>query len=61
MMILTDECDHCGGREERVFRDSWTGKQLCLVCLAPIANDLTSSPGTEGDNLEQLLQDEDAP
>jgi hypothetical protein len=42
----------------RVFRDSWTGKELCLQCLAPIIEWVTNSPATEGDNLERLLEAE---
>jgi len=53
-MTLTDECDHCGSYEERVFRDSWTGKELCLMCLAPIINRVNSTP-SEIDNLDELL------
>lgn len=35
--------------------DSWTGMELCLMCLAPIIEQLTLSPATEGDNLRHLL------
>jgi hypothetical protein len=55
MLTLSDECENCGGQEERTFRDSWTGMELCLMCLAPIANKITMSPG-DGDNLKQLLE-----
>lgn len=58
-LILADECENCGGCEERTFRDSWTGMDLCLMCLAPIAQWITNSPGTEGDNLKKLLNNEE--
>lgn len=55
-MIALRECDNCGAWEERCFEDSWTGKSLCLQCLAPIAMEITNSPGTEReDNLPALL------
>jgi hypothetical protein len=57
MMTLADECGNCHGYEERTFRDSWTGMDLCLMCLAPIASQITMSPG-EGDNLKQLLAEQ---
>lgn len=50
------ECDHCHAVEERTFRDSVTLKDLCLVCLAPIAPHLTMSPSDDGDNLDDLLE-----
>jgi hypothetical protein len=56
MLTLSDECSNCHGYEERTFRDSWTGMDLCLMCLAPIASQITMSPGMEGDNLKQLLE-----
>jgi len=51
---LAKECGNCGGYEERTFRDSYTGKELCLMCLAPIAKQISMSPSTDGDNLKQL-------
>ena len=59
MLTLSNECENCGGHEERTFRDSWTGTDLCLMCLAPIASQITSSPQSEGDNLKTLLNNED--
>lgn len=53
--LLTDPCGHCGSDEERLFRDSWTGKELCPMCLSSIINQLTMSP-SEGDNLDELLE-----
>lgn len=53
--LLTTTCDNCGSDEERTFRDSWSGKELCLGCLAPVVNQLTMSP-SEGDNIEELLE-----
>ena len=52
------ECDHCHSVEERTFRDSVTLKDLCLMCLAPIASRLTMSPSDDGDNLEDLLEED---
>lgn len=57
-MTLEDECGNCGNFEERTFRDSWTGMDLCLMCLAPIANQITNSPDSEGDNLKTLLNND---
>lgn len=57
--LFYEECDACGCQEERVFTDSWTGKELCAACLGTIINDVTNSPCTEGDNLEKLLVDYD--
>ena len=58
MLTLAKECGNCGGYEERTFRDSYTGKDLCLMCLAPIAKQITMSPSTDGDNLKQLLAEQ---
>lgn len=57
-MTLMHECDNCKCPDERVFRDSYTGLSLCLMCLYPIIGQVTTCPGTEGDNLKQLLDDE---
>ena len=59
LSIFLHECDNCGGTEERLFRDSWTGKELCLPCLYPIAGHITMSPASEGDNLIKLLKEQD--
>lgn len=53
------ECDNCGGAEERLFVDSWTGLELCLSCLHPIVGQITMAPYTESDNLPALLKDAD--
>lgn len=58
--IILRYCDNCGASEERVFEDSWSGKELCLTCLIPIAPYLTNSPASEGDNLEQVLHNRNA-
>ena len=55
-MTLMHECDNCTCPDERVFRDSFTGLSLCLMCLYPIIGQVTTSPGTEGDNLKKLLE-----
>lgn len=53
--LFVKTCDNCEGVEERLFVDSWTGKELCLTCLAPIVNQITMSPASDGDNLPELL------
>lgn len=53
-MVMYD-CDHCGGCEERVFKDTYTGMSLCLMCLSPVVGYVTDSPFTEGDNLQEEL------
>lgn len=55
-MIVLRECDNCGAEEERCFEDTWTGKTLCLTCLAPIAGQIAMSPATDRDNLAELLE-----
>jgi hypothetical protein len=57
--MIMHNCDNCGCPEERVFRDSWTGKSLCLTCLGSVWDRITNSPASEGDNLDQLLTDEE--
>lgn len=52
------ECDNCGQPEERLFEDTWTGKELCIMCLAPIINSLTMSPNSDGDNIDELLKED---
>lgn len=54
-MIVDRECSHCQVTEERVFTDSWTGKELCLACIIAVAPYVTNSPASEGDNLETEL------
>ena len=58
MLILSDECSNCGNYEERTFRDSWTGMDLCIPCLAPVIQNISLSPGMNGDNLKILLAQE---
>lgn len=59
-LILWRMCEYCGCEVERTFQDSWTGKEFCLGCLAPLIGDITESPQSEGDNLDSLLnEDED--
>lgn len=55
--IALRQCEVCENVEERVFTDSWTGKEMCIFCLAPIAERITSSPASEGDNLKKLIRD----
>lgn len=57
MPLFYSECEACMAFEERVFTDSWTGKELCLDCLGQILDDITNSPCSEGDNLIQLMVD----
>ena len=58
-MTLMDECSNCNNYEERTFRDSWTGMDLCIGCLAPVIERLSLSPGMSGDNLKKLLKEEE--
>ena len=55
MFGLYDYCCVCGCPEDRVFTDSWTGKEFCLMCLCKIIEQITMSPEEEGDNLPELL------
>ena len=56
-------CDNCGGLEERVFADSYTGYELCVECLCEEPEtgnknplwQLTMSPEEDGDNIEALF------
>lgn len=57
MFVILKECDRCGTAEERVFTDSWTGKELCLECLTEMAPHIYLSPATEKDNLEKLIEE----
>jgi hypothetical protein len=57
-LVLFRDCDNCGASEERVFVDSWTGKELCIMCLAPVINGITMSPASEGDNLAVVLKED---
>jgi hypothetical protein len=52
-------CDACGGVEERIFTDSYTGKDICLMCLTEVAGRVTNSPESEGDNLAEMLIEAD--
>lgn len=56
-LVFLSECKACGAYEERVFEDSWTGVELCLDCLCQIAEQITNSPASEGDNLARLMTD----
>lgn len=53
--LFMEECNGCLALTERVFRDSWTGTELCTQCLYEIVNEVTCSPCSEGDNLFQLM------
>lgn len=59
MFILNEHCDICGGDyHERVYRDSWTGIEMCLECLyhnPDLIGAVTCSPSSEGDNLDKLV------
>ena len=52
-------CENCGNLEDRLFIDTWTGMELCIMCLEPIISRITMSPKEEGDNLPELLKEED--
>lgn len=58
-LVFLEDCDGCLASEERVFTDSWTGKELCASCLSEIIDEVTNSPGTEGDNLIRLMKEHD--
>lgn len=58
--MIMHECDNCGVPEERVFQDSWTGKEFCLQCLGEVWDRVTNSPFTEGDNLEELMAESES-
>lgn len=58
-VLFMEECDGCFASEERTFRDSWTGKELCAQCLGQIIDDVTNSPASEGDNFIQLMIEND--
>lgn len=58
MLTLLTPCDVCHSPEERLFRDTWTGLELCIGCLVGVIEDVTLSP-SEGDNLATLLEVEE--
>jgi hypothetical protein len=58
-LVILRDCDACGQSEERLFTDSWTGKELCISCLAPAINQLALSPASEGDNLTKIIDFEE--
>jgi hypothetical protein len=55
LVLMSSTCDNCGAPEERVFRDSWTGIELCCCCVHDVIGNVTMSPASDGDNLEKLL------
>lgn len=57
--VFLRTCDNCQQPEERTFTDSWTGKELCIECLAPVINQITLSPAEDPDNLPRLLREGD--
>jgi hypothetical protein len=56
LVLFLKTCQNCEGVEERLFTDSWTGLELCPMCLSPVINGTTMSPASEGDNLKELLK-----
>jgi len=56
--IFLRDCDNCEEPNTRLFTDTWTGKELCIECIAPIIDHITMSP-EEGDNLPKLLNESD--
>lgn len=58
-LLFMEECAGCFALEERVFTDSWTGKELCASCLSEIIDEVTNSPASEGDNLIKLMIEHD--
>ena len=59
MFLILKTCQNCEGQEERLFTDSWTGLELCPACLYEVLGRVTMSPASEGDNLQQLLDNEE--
>lgn len=57
LVLFMKRCENCDAPEERVFTDSWTGLDLCLMCLMAVGNEVTMSPASEGDNLRKLLRE----
>ena len=57
MFGMMHKCDLCGGEEERMLQDTWTGKNICLDCVGQIWDKLTNSPASERDNLQRLAKD----
>lgn len=55
MWVFLHECSWCKRDEERLFTDCYTGIELCLECLGRVANYVTNSPASEGDNLAHEL------
>ena len=55
MRFFLRECSNCSSFEERIFIDSWTGKELCIPCVYDIIGRVSISPLSDGDNLESLL------
>lgn len=56
VMLFLKECQGCGGVEERLFVDSWTGIELCTMCLSEVLDEVTMSPASEGDNFKDVLK-----
>jgi hypothetical protein len=52
---FASRCDSCGSLEDRVFRDSWSGMEVCGTCLSRVLPEVTLDPAGEGDNLRELL------
>lgn len=54
-MFLHD-CQGCESTVERIFTDSWSGKELCVECLEQILPNLLLSPASDRDNMEELVK-----
>lgn len=54
-ILFLKDCQICDASEERIFTDSWTGLEVCSMCLSRVLDRVTMSPASEGDNLEDLL------
>lgn len=57
MFVVHRECAGCAAVEERLFTDTYTGKDLCSLCLIKVLPQTTMSPESEGDNLPELLEE----
>lgn len=56
VVLFLKKCESCGAVEERVFEDSWTRLELCLLCVGGVIDQVTMSPASEGDNLIAKLR-----
>lgn len=65
-LIASHDCDVCDDSVTRVFTDSWSGREVCVSCLAEAGNDgrlmrLHMDPGCseESDNIDGIFPEYD--